>query len=252
MLNLTVLVENKTYIDGLMAEHGLSLYLETDQMNLLYDTGASDLFLRNAKRLKVDIDRVEALVISHGHYDHTGGVPSFYQANTHAPIYIHKEAFYESYGLENGKQRNRPCGIRWSLSEIDPNEERVILTEGPKWLTEDIVISGSIPVVEGFVPADHFVIKEPGKEFYPDPMAHEQFLAFRDRDAGGIHVISGCSHTGIESCLRYAKELFPNERVITLVGGFHLSRASAEIREQALLYLLGENIEQIVPFIALG
>ena len=94
------LMENKTDGPGCLAEHGLSIYIETQGRKLLFDTGASALFADNAKRLKVDLEEVEALIISHGHYDHTGGVPEFCRINKIAPIYIHEDAFYETYGME--------------------------------------------------------------------------------------------------------------------------------------------------------
>ena len=80
------LMENKTDRDGLVAEHGLSVYIDTHGRKILFDTGASELFIKNAEKLNVDLSAVEELVISHGHYDHTGGVPAFCEINKIAPV----------------------------------------------------------------------------------------------------------------------------------------------------------------------
>ena len=109
------LMENKTDGPGCIAEHGLSIYIETQGRRILFDTGASGLFVQNAEKLGVDLGRVDDVVISHGHYDHTGGVPAFCDCNKTAPIYIHKNAFHETYGLEqNGEWEKEPCSIRWT------------------------------------------------------------------------------------------------------------------------------------------
>ena len=89
------LVENKTETEGVLAEHGLSIYIDTGDKKILFDAGASDAFAMNADRMKVDLSQVDFAVVSHGHYDHTGGFPMFCRRNRKAPIYIHKNAFRE-------------------------------------------------------------------------------------------------------------------------------------------------------------
>lgn len=93
---ITTLVENCVYGRKLQAEHGLSLYIETPENRLLFDTGASDLFIRNARLLHIDLQKVDYLVLSHGHSDHTGGLRYFMELNTKATVVCKREVFYLS------------------------------------------------------------------------------------------------------------------------------------------------------------
>ena len=136
------LMENKTDGPGCIAEHGLSIYIETQGRRILFDTGASGLFVQNAEKLGVDLGRVDDVVISHGHYDHTGGVPAFCDCNKTAPIYIHKNAFHETYGLEqNGEWEKEPCSIRWTQEQRQAMEPRIVRTDGVTRISDTIVIS---------------------------------------------------------------------------------------------------------------
>ena len=96
-MKLTVLSENTSVSDALEHEHGLSVYIETADHHILFDTGAGFIFIRNAEKLGVDLATVDLLVISHGHYDHGGGLRTFLEVNSHANIYIHKQAFEAHY-----------------------------------------------------------------------------------------------------------------------------------------------------------
>lgn len=239
MIKIQILMENKTYRDGLVAEHGLSLLIETANRRILFDAGASSLLMHNMKQLDVDPETVDAVVISHGHFDHTGGLPAFLAANSKAKVYIHKEAFHHFFGEEEGKLDKITCGIRWNPTEHAAVKKRAILTDGPLWLDDDTVISGTIPVASDFIPTEPFYIKEEDGSLRQDDMAHEQFLAIRDRDADGIHLIAGCSHTGTLSAIRYAAKLFPGEPILSLTGGFHMYSTTEERRQKAIDELVG-------------
>ena len=114
------LVDNKTEDSRCQAEWGLSILIETEGKQILFDAGASPMFAENAARLGADLSRTDALVISHGHYDHTQGVPAFTACNDKALIYLHKDAMYETYGKTNGVIDTKPCGILWRVcSPVD-------------------------------------------------------------------------------------------------------------------------------------
>lgn len=239
------LMENKTDGPGCLAEHGLSIYIEAQGRKLLFDTGASDLFADNAKRLKVDLEEVEALIISHGHYDHTGGVPEFCRINKIAPIYIHEDAFYETYGMEKGKPKSVTSGIRWTDEERSQIDPRILRTSGPARLSENIIISGTIPEIEGHGQTETFYRKLPDGSFEPDPMTHEQILVIREPE--GLYVFSGCSHRGVVPAIRYARELFGGERVAVLTAGMHLYSADEETRRRVIAQVLKEDMDLVIP-----
>jgi len=246
MIRFTFLSENKTDNPECDAEFGLSVYIETGEKKILFDTGASKLFVKNAGRKHVDLSRVDACVISHGHYDHTGGVPEFCSVNKTAPVYIHREAFRETYGETDGRMDRYPCSILWSEEEKKAVADRLKLTDGPCWITDNIVVSGTIPDVADNVPTENFYIKEDDGSMTKDPMAHEQFLAIRNGDQG-VFVFSGCSHKGVIPVLSYVKALFPGERIAGLVAGMHLFAATDQVRRQVVDKVIGENPDLVVP-----
>lgn len=255
MVKFTFLSENKTDNPGCMAEHGLSMYIEAADKIILFDTGASDLFAKNADFLNLDLKRIEHVIISHGHYDHTEGLPCFCHVNPNAHIYIHKDAFEETYGTENGVLDKEPCSILWDEQIKQSILERTILTDGTYKISEDIVISGTIPNVEGIEATEKFYIKKMSQngqvKLLEDEMKHEQFLAIRDRDeqgiSKGIYVFSGCSHKGVIPVIRYAKEIFPEEKLLGLIAGMHLYSADEATRNKVVHEIVKENIGMVMP-----
>lgn len=245
MIKFTFLSENKTY-GSCNAEFGLSIFIETDEKKILFDTGASYMFADNAKHCHVDLTSVEAAVISHGHYDHTNGVPEFARINKTAPIYIHKDAFGHFYGMTDGEIDDYECGILWTFAEKQALEGRLKYTDGPLWLTKNIVISGTIPSLPGTVPTEHFFNKNARGVMVPDPMNHEQFLAIRNGDQG-VFLFSGCSHKGIIPAIVYCKTLFPGEKIAGIIAGMHLYSASDDMRKMVVDKVVAENPDMVMP-----
>lgn len=250
-MKVQILSENRANRPECLAEHGLSVYIEAGDKKVIFDLGASDIYIQNAKRMGIDLEQAEAVVISHGHYDHTEGVPSFCEINKKAGIYIHKEAFETTYGLENGKPEEEPCSIRWTKEQRNRISDRLILTDKAVWLTDDIAISGTIPIKDDAMPTESFYRKNADGSLTADPMEHEQFLAVRVYDGNekskGIFVFSGCSHKGVIPCLRYAKSLFPGEHIYGFLAGMHLYNSDAETRGRILKQVAAEDMEYILP-----
>ena len=251
MIKFTFLAENKTDNPKCNAEHGLSIYIETPELNILFDAGASDMFISNARARHVDLGKADVAVISHGHYDHTNGLPQFIKINEKARIYIHKDAFSESYGMLRGQIEKEPCSILWTDEQYKNIEHRLCLTEGPLWLTDDILVSGTIPEVPGCEMTEKFYKKLENEEFIEDDMSHEQFLAIRTRDeqrkSKGILIFSGCSHKGVIPVLRYARKLMPDEKIRGLIAGMHLYNATSDVRSRVVSEIMQENMEMVMP-----
>ncbi len=251
MTKMTFLSDNKTESGACLAEWGLSVLIETGTKKILFDTGQSDLFARNAKKLHVDLTDVDFAVISHGHYDHTNGVPAFARIAPQAPIYIHKNAFAKFYGTTDGEIDDYNCGILWTDEEKAALEGHLSLTDGPVWITPDIVISGTIPDAPELRPIEQFYRLRPDGSLTPDDMSHEQFLAIRDPEKG-ILLFSGCSHKGILAAIRYAKALFPGEKIACILAGMHLIAASPADRLATIEAVKAEDPELVIPLHCTG
>ena len=239
------LVENKTEHSGMLAEHGLSIYIEADGKKILFDAGATDVLVNNAKVMNVELADVDFAVVSHGHYDHTGGFVPFCALNEKAPIYLHKNGFRDSYGFRNGEPEDEKSGILWTEEEIAGMRDRLILTDGPVYVTENICVTGTVPVAEGTNITEAFYYKDENGEWIKDDMSHEQCLVIRQEE--GLYIFSGCSHRGVISALEAGKAMFPGERVAVLVAGMHLYSASEEDRKAVVDQMVAEGLDKVMP-----
>ena len=205
-MKIISLVENTSRKDGMEAEHGLSLYIETKDHKILFDMGQTNLFEKNARKLNIDLSNVDIAILSHGHYDHGGGLARFLEINAHAPVYINKHAFEPHF---NGKDKY--IGLDPSLQ----SSPRIIFTDGNISLSPKLHILTLSPD-ECHHPIDSaglFLKKE--EAFIPDDFRHEQYLLIKEDNK---HIlISGCSHKGILNVVSF---FAPD----VLIGGFHLSK----------------------------
>lgn len=244
-MKISFLVENKTNTEYVRAEHGLSVYIETDEMNILFDAGASDMFADNAEKMGIDLSKADYCVVSHGHYDHTGGIPAFCRINDKAKIILHKDAFIKTYGyMKDGTLEKVTTGIRWSEEEKKAISDRIIFTDKEYWLSDNIVVSGTIDEIPGQEMTEYFYEKKDG-ELIPDQMNHEQFLAINTDK--GVFIFSGCSHRGVVPVLAHAKKLFPDRDILGLVAGMHLYNATSERRNKVIDEVMRLDVKTVMP-----
>ncbi|WP_050753759.1 MBL fold metallo-hydrolase [Pseudobacteroides cellulosolvens] len=252
MIKIRLLAENYARKRHMLAEHGLSIWIEKDKKRILFDTGQSDIFSLNAEQAGVDISKAELLVLSHGHYDHTGGVAEFCRANHHAPVYIHKDAFQKRY--YGKKESNRNIGIPWTENgryDIDIPDERLVVNKGPVNIDEDIVISGEIPSTVDFEGVPHnFFIDDGNGNLSQDMIIDEQMLLIKGN--AGVYVFVGCSHAGIINCIKYAKKLFPDDKIAGVIGGMHLEGVSDIRLQLTIQHFLDMGIHTVIPLHCTG
>ena len=203
---ITSLLENTTSRPDIAAEHGLSLYVETETRRILFDMGQTDLFARNAEVLGVDLSQVDLAVLSHGHYDHGGGLATFLEINRTTPVYLTEAAFLPHY---NGTQKY--IGLDASLR----GHPRLRVVSGDLSLGGDLTLLSPNGRERKHSLGAFDLTERVGDVFIPDDFRHEQYLLIEE---GGKRVlISGCSHAGILDIV----EWFSPD---VLIGGFHVSK----------------------------
>lgn len=234
MLRVTALVENRPGLHhGLRCEHGLSLYIEKDGNRLLFDTGQSDAFLHNAGRMGVDLSKVEWVVLSHGHYDHTGGIRALLGAGTGACLFTGAGFFDEKY-VWNGSSYEF-LGNDFDEAFLDAMRvSPVVVSENILEIAPDIFLLSNFPRVHPTeIPNPRFWVRRNGW-FEQDLFTDEILLAIRTGE--GLAVFLGCSHPGMCNMIDAAVARL-NAPVTLLIGGTHLVEADGERMEHSLGYI---------------
>ena len=201
----TVLSDNRTCNDLLQTEHGLSVLLETDKHRILLDTGAGDVFVRNAETLGIDLSTVDYVFISHGHSDHAGGLKHFMEINTQAQVIVSPNALKGKFYSKRQYLHN----ITTEWPEIP--QERLLMIEHCESIDDDIFILAHIPQIHPIPQGNHHLFVQDGDNYVPDDFRHELAL-YTD----GL-LFTGCAHSGLENILASCPH-----PVHTVVGGFHL------------------------------
>ena len=226
MITITVLCENTARGAGILGEHGLAFWIETGTHRVLFDTGQGMALGPNAARLGIDLATADAIVLSHGHFDHVGGLEAALAAAPGAKLYLHPRATERKYS-----------GARCiSLPFVETEAfrlagRRVVATRAPSEVVPGVWMTGEIPRTNDF--------EDTGGPFFldaalaqPDPLLDDQAL-YLPTTQGAI-VIFGCAHSGAINTLRHIASLTGNARVRLLLGGLHLESASPRRLEETV------------------
>lgn len=202
-MTITSLVDNISEKPGIGSEHGLSLYIVTGSHKILFDMGQGTLFAENAAKLGIDLSEADIAVISHGHYDHGGGLKTFLSINGKASVYISRFAFEPHYG-----RKGEYIGIDAELKD----SSRLILTEEEYGIDASLALYSCNEFPKSVALNTDSLTVFDGKETVPEDFRHEQYLLIEED--GKRVLISGCSHKGILNIVEWFKPDF-------LIGGFH-------------------------------
>ena len=214
-MKIRTLMEDNISGENLCAEHGLCIYVETKKHKLLVDTGQTDRTWDNAKTKGINLEEIDTIVLSHGHYDHSGGLMSFAQINPTAKIYMRTNAGGDYF---SAKGQMHYIGIDKRIEEL-PN-----LT----LIDKDMEIDSELSVFTGVTgrhlwPAGNkILLKKENDEFIQDDFSHEQYLVIKDDDSKYV-LISGCAHNGILNILEKFRSIYHcNPKLV--ISGFHMIR----------------------------
>lgn len=242
-VRLRILVDNIA-APGLLAEHGFSLLVETSGRTILFDTGQGPALPRNAEKMKVDLQKTDLLILSHGHYDHTGGLPTVLHASYHVHVYCHGAAFLPRYSINSGIAKPVKM-IPEAMIAIDGlPEERMHWVAKPLKIADNIGITGEIPRTSAFEnTGGSFYFDQDGKR--TDSIRDD--MAIWISTSQGLVICIGCCHAGIINTLNYIRDLTGESKIHTLIGGLHLLNADLERLEKTIAGLRRFDIGQIIP-----
>lgn len=247
-VSITILVDNHSK-EGFLEEHGLSLWVEADGQKILFDTAQSNAWYHNAKTLGIDPDTTDMLVLSHGHYDHTGGVPAILRNGHPIHVYAHPGVVTPRYSIRDNMAApiHMPRESMRCLDKVKDGQMHWIYTAVN--LTGRVGVTGPIPRETEF--------EDTGGPFYLDPEGHrpdslEDDLSLWVKTDKGLVIVTGCCHSGLVNTMRYILELNPGLNIHAVIGGFHLVTAGRErlnLTIEALEYL---GVKHVIPLHCTG
>lgn len=212
-MRIVTLMEDTACAPAFVCEHGLSFYIEANGKKLLFDMGQTDLFLRNAKRLGVRLDEVDTAFVSHGHYDHGGGLTAFLEVNRRAPVYLHKQAFEPHFSRK--PDGIKPIGLDAALAESG----RLVLTDGVTEIDDTLTLFADVTGQDCYPSGNRTLFEQENGAYVPDRFAHEQSLIVREGD--NIALFTGCAHRGVVNICARAREIIGRDADF-VIGGMHL------------------------------
>jgi 7,8-dihydropterin-6-yl-methyl-4-(beta-D-ribofuranosyl)aminobenzene 5'-phosphate synthase len=222
-LEVVVLAENTVRGTGFLGEHGLAFWINADDRRLLFDTGQGKVLGENVRQLGIRLGEIEAVAISHGHYDHTGGLHTALARAPRAKVYLHPAVVHAKYSRQEVPP-HRSIGIpRTDKLAVQSRGRNVISTTQPSEIVPGVHVTGEIPRITSF--------EDGGGMFYldrtctqPDPLTDDQALYVES--AHGVLVLLGCAHAGVVNTLEYVSRITGRKRIHAVLGGMHLLRAS--------------------------
>lgn len=239
---MTILADESA-ADGLVAEHGFSVWVEADGTSILFDTGQNALE-RNATSLGVDISETDSLVLSHGHYDHTGGIGYAVERASGLEIYCHPAAVMPRYAVTG--HVSRQIGMQQeslqAINSVSPG--RIHWVQRPLMISDRVGITGPVPRFIG--------LEDAGGAFFQDREGVKRDSIPDDQALWigtdkGLVLVCGCAHAGLANTLSYVMELNGGMHVRSVIGGFHLLHASKERLVETARYLRRLSPEMVAP-----
>lgn len=237
-VKIVVLSENTSGPgEGLLAEHGLSLYVEKDEHRILFDTGqASPVLLNNAGKLNIDLKQIDAIVISHGHSDHAGGLAAVLTLNKRdLPVYVHPLIFEEKYSIakdSNGADILRDISVRYTKGYLESYGANFHESTEVREIFPDVLLTGQIPRVTPFENTTTRLRVRRDGDLIPDTVLDEHSIIIRTPK--GLILLLGCCHPGLINTIEHAIQVTGETRFAAIIGGTHLMFHTEDRLQQTL------------------
>jgi 7,8-dihydropterin-6-yl-methyl-4-(beta-D-ribofuranosyl)aminobenzene 5'-phosphate synthase len=227
-MKIVILADNLTFTDEhFFGEPGVSYWIEADGKHILFDTGFSNLYVKNAEKLQVDLSSTDAIILSHGHNDHATGIKEFPYSSKRISLITHPSCFIPKYGIKSY------IGASISLDEAEKTYTYIPSVK-PYFITPNIAFLGEIPTVCDFETRAQVGHIKMGDKKEPDYLLDDTAIAVRT--SNGVVVITGCSHAGVCNIINQAKKTFQTETISSILGGFHLRNAKADRLEKTTIF----------------
>ncbi len=240
---ITVLCENTVARPGLVGEHGFAAHVETPHGNLLFDTGQGLALIPNAIALKKDLTEVSQVVLSHGHYDHTGGLLAFLGVHGPCEVVAHPQVLRERYWALPDRDEQAPLsiGMPWHESYLTTRGAAFRWVETFHETLPRVFVSGEVPRTTGFEQGDPRMKVRRGQGWEADPFLDDYSLAIKtDR---GLVVVLGCAHAGLINILEHVIRCTGESRIHAIMGGTHLGFYPPEHLDHTVKVLRDYDVE---------
>ncbi|EGW36337.1 MBL fold metallo-hydrolase [Desulfosporosinus sp. OT] len=240
-LKVTILIENTVGAPlGLLSEWGLSMLLDFGDECILFDTGEQGNLLSNAQILGRDLRRIDRVILSHGHYDHTGGLLKFLEYRGRVPVYAHPDLFSEHYALGFKEHENKYIGVPFRKEQLESAGAEFHWHREPVELNPGLWLSGEIPRETAFEHLDNRLVEMKGGQIIQDTLP-DDFSLFYKTDQGLV-ILLGCAHSGLVNIVEHAKRLTGENKIRAIIGGTHLGPATQDQQQQTIDYLKGLDL----------
>jgi 7,8-dihydropterin-6-yl-methyl-4-(beta-D-ribofuranosyl)aminobenzene 5'-phosphate synthase len=228
-----------------LGEHGFAVFIETDHGNYLFDTGQGLSIAHNAQYLKKDLFTITSVFLSHGHYDHTGGLAHVVKVKGRVQVFAHPDIFAKKYAAvkTNGQENKKYVGMQYERDALERLGAQFTLDTVCKEVAKDIYLTGEVPRTTDYEKGDARLLVERAGAVFPDPLLDDQSLVIKTDQ--GLVIVLGCAHAGLINTLRHIGGHFSPERIHTIVGGTHLGFLTDDQLDKTIADLRNFHFQQL-------